>query len=87
MSLAELAAVVQLSSFHFAHLFKQTTGVSPHQYHIRCRVERAKQLLLTKNLTIAEVAYIVGFASQGHLNYHFKRLVGITPKAFLRQSQ
>lgn len=85
LSLAELAAVVQLSSFHFAHLFKQTTGVSPHQYHIRCRVKRAKQLLLTKNLTIAEVAYIVGFASQGHLNYHFKRLVGITPKAFLRQ--
>jgi AraC family transcriptional regulator len=85
LSLAELANVVQLSSYHFAHLFKQTTGVSPHQYHIRCRIKRAKQLLLTKKLTIAEVAYAVGFASQGHLNYHFKRLVGMTPKAFLRQ--
>ncbi len=85
LSLAELANVVQLSSYHFAHLFKQTTGVSPHQYHIRCRIQRAKQLLLTKKLTIAEVAHAVGFASQGHLNYHFKRLVGMTPKAFLRQ--
>jgi AraC family transcriptional regulator len=85
LSLAELANIVQLSSYHFAHLFKQTTGVSPHQYHIRCRIQRAKELLLTKNMTIAEVAHSVGFASQGHLNYHFKRLVGMTPKAFLRQ--
>lgn len=85
LSLAELANVVQLSSYHFAHLFKQTTGVSPHQYHIRCRIQRAKELLLTKKLTIAQVAHAVGFASQGHLNYHFKRLVGMTPKAFLRQ--
>lgn len=85
LSLAELANVVQLSSYHFAHLFKQTTGVSPHQYHIRCRIQRAKQLLLTKKMTIAQVAHAVGFASQGHLNYHFKRLVGMTPKAFLRQ--
>jgi AraC family transcriptional regulator len=85
LSLAELANVVQLSSYHFAHLFKQTTGVSPHQYHIRCRIQRAKELLLTKKLTIAEIAHAVGFASQGHLNYHFKRLVGMTPKAFLRQ--
>lgn len=85
LSLAELAAVVQLSSYYFAHLFKQSTGISPHQYHIRCRIERAKQLLLRGDLTLVEVALAVGFASQGHLNYHFKRLVGITPKTFLRQ--
>ena len=84
LSLAELAAVVQLSSYHFAHLFKQSTGISPHRYHIQCRVERAKQLLL-KGLAIAEVAQAVGFASQGHLNYHFKRLVRTTPRKFLHQ--
>ncbi|MCL6752867.1 AraC family transcriptional regulator, partial [Nostoc sp. CCCryo 231-06] len=41
--------------------------------------------LLKTNLEIADIAQIVGFSSQGHLNYHFKRLVGITPKAFLRR--
>jgi AraC family transcriptional regulator len=85
LSLADLAAVVKLSSSRFAHLFKQSMGISPHQYFIRCRVERAKQLLLSRDLTIAEVAHSVGFASQGHLTSHFKRLVGITPKRFLLQ--
>jgi AraC family transcriptional regulator len=85
LSLAELAAVVQLSAYHFARLFKQSTRVSPHQFLIRCRVERAKQLLLKGDLTIAQVAQAVGFASQAHLNYHFKRLVGMTPKTFLRK--
>lgn len=84
LSLAELAGVVQLSSYHFAHLFKQSTGSSPHRYHIQCRIERTKQLLV-KGLGIADVAQAVGFASQGHLNYHFKRLVGTTPRKFLHQ--
>ncbi|BAC91168.1 helix-turn-helix domain-containing protein [Gloeobacter violaceus] len=85
LSLAELAALARLSSYHFARLFKRSTGIAPHQYHIRRRVERAKRLLLARELSIAEVAQVVGFASQGHLNYHFKRVVGIAPKAFLRQ--
>ena len=84
VSLPELANVVQLSSYHFTRLFKQSIGLAPHQYHIRCRIDRAKQLLLEKKLSLAEIAYAVGFASQGHLNYHFKRLVGVPPTAFLR---
>jgi AraC family transcriptional regulator len=62
-------------------LFKQSTGLTPHQYVIQCRVERAKQLLLQGELTIADIAYRVGFANQSHLNRHFKRLFGVTPKA------
>ncbi len=85
ISLAELAAILQLSTYHFAHLFKNSTGISPHQYLIRCRIERAKQLLILDNLSLAAVAQAVGFASQGHFTYHFKRLVGITPKVFLRR--
>ena len=84
ITLAQLAAVVQLSEFHFGRLFRQTTGIAPHKYHLQCRVERAKQLLL-QGMAIAQVAQTVGFSSQGHLNYHFKRQVGATPKQFLKQ--
>jgi AraC family transcriptional regulator len=87
ISLAELAAILQFSPYHFAHLFKNSTGIPPHQYLIRCRVERAKQLLALGDLSIAAVAQAVGFASQGHFTYHFKRLLGVTPKFFSRRSQ
>jgi AraC family transcriptional regulator len=80
LSLPELAAIVQLSQYHFCHAFKQAIELSPHQYLIQQRVERAKQLLKQKEMTIGEVAIACGFAHQSHLNRHFKRLTGITPK-------
>lgn len=85
ISLQELANVVSLSAFHFARLFKQSTGIAPHQYHVRCRIRHTKRLLLAGDLSIAQVAQVVGFSSQSHLNYHFKRIVGMTPTAFIRQ--
>lgn len=85
LSLAELANLVQLSTYHFSRLFKRSTGLSPHKYLLHCRIERVKQLLRERDLSIAEIACVVGFSSQGHLNYHFKRLVGSTPTAFLQQ--
>lgn len=86
LSLSELAAVVQMSPFHFAHLFKQSTGIAPHQFVIRCRVERAKELLLHSTFSIADIAAEVGFANQSHLTRHFKRIVGVTPSAIDRKN-
>lgn len=83
--LAELARITQLSPYHFAHVFKKTINISPHQYVIRCRIERAKQLMTMGNLSISTVAQMVGFASQGHFTYHFKRFVGVTPKVYLQR--
>ena len=80
LGLAELAKIVQMSPHYFTRLFKQSTGLTPHQYVIRHRVERARALLLNGELTIAEVAYTVGFANQSHLNRHLKRLLGVTPR-------
>ncbi|KAM3114129.1 helix-turn-helix transcriptional regulator [Phormidesmis sp. 146-33] len=87
ISLTELAAIVQLSPYHFAHLFKKSTNTSPHQYLIYCRIERAKQLMRMGDLSLAMIAQMVGFASQGHFTYHFKRLMGVTPKVFYMRSQ
>jgi AraC family transcriptional regulator len=82
LALADLAAVAHLSEFHFARLFKQTTGLPPHQFVIRQRVERAKQLITARRLSLAQVAVDVGFSDQSQLTRHFKRLVGVTPKRF-----
>lgn len=84
LGLEELAQIAQMSSGYFSRLFKQSTGLAPHQYLIQCRVNRAKYLL-SKGNAIANVTYEVGFANQAHLNYHFKRLLGITPKALLQK--
>ena len=82
LSLGELAAIAHMSAHYFSQLFKQSTGLTPHQYVICCRIERAKTLLRSKNRTISEVATDVGFVDQSHLHRHFKRLVGVTPKVF-----
>ena len=74
-----------MSPYHFARLFKSTAGLSPHQYVIQSRVERAKTLLADSDLTIAEVAQAVGFANQSHLAFHVRRLLGVSPKALRRE--
>lgn len=79
VTLEQLAELVGVSQFHFARLFKRSTGLSPHQYLIKIRVEQAKDLLLNRNLSIADVAHAVGFTDQSHLTNHFKSLLGISP--------
>jgi AraC family transcriptional regulator len=85
VTLTQIAEVAHVSPYHFARLFKSTTGLSPHQYVIRRRVERAKTLLADSDLTIAEVAEAVGFANQSHLAFHVRRLLGVSPKALRRE--
>jgi len=81
LSLSELAAVAYLSPYHFARLFKASTGFAPHQYVIG-RIERAKLLLSTTNWSLAAIAHAVGFAHESHLALHFKRLTGLLPSSY-----
>lgn len=82
ITLATLAAEAGLSPFHFARLFRESTGLAPHQYVVQRRVERARELLLAGRQTTAEIAVAVGFCDQSHLTTHFKRAFGLTPKKF-----
>ncbi|HXG67012.1 MAG TPA: AraC family transcriptional regulator [Blastocatellia bacterium] len=81
LSLDELAAVVGLSVSHFKVLFREATGLSPHQYVIRRRIERARNMLSAGELSIAQIASLTGFAHQSHLARHMHRLLGVSPRA------
>jgi AraC family transcriptional regulator len=82
IKLSDLAALLDLSQFHFSHLFKQSIGISPYQYSIQQRIERAQQLLKQTDRSITEIALECGFNSHSHLSKQFRQLVGITPKAY-----
>ncbi len=85
LTLKEIAGAAHVSPYHLARLFKAAIGLSPHQYVIHRRVERAKTLLVGTDLSIVDVAGAVGFANQSHLSSHVRRLLGVSPKV-LRQS-
>ncbi len=82
LSLETIATEIDMSRYYFCRLFKQSMGITPYQYLIKCRIQRAKLLLLQEKLSIADVALTVGFANQSNFTKHFKRLVGVTPKKF-----
>ncbi|NJL10632.1 MAG: helix-turn-helix transcriptional regulator, partial [Calothrix sp. SM1_7_51] len=82
IKLTDIAAIAQLSPYHFLRLFKQSVGITPHQYILQCRIKKAKFLLQHSELSIAEIAANIGFCDQSHFHKYFKRIVGITPKKF-----
>jgi AraC-like DNA-binding protein len=81
LRLAELSAVVHMSPYHFARLFKKSAGVSPRQFVIRRRIEAATILLVLadRQAPIGDVARAVGFRSQSHFTATFRRITGVTP--------
>jgi AraC-like DNA-binding protein len=79
LSIAELARECGLSSGYFSRAFRQTTGVTPHQWLMRRRVERARQLLLGDGLGLADIALVCGFVDQSHFSRVFANLEGDSP--------
>ncbi|HKQ98661.1 MAG TPA: AraC family transcriptional regulator [Candidatus Polarisedimenticolia bacterium] len=81
IGLADLSRVASLSPYHLHRAFRRATGLPPHAYLVRLRVNRARDLL-RRGVAPAEVAHAAGFADQSHLTRHFRRLVGVTPARF-----
>jgi len=82
LPLTELAAVVYMSRFHFARLFRRSTGHPPHRFVIRQRIARAREFLARPELTIAEISRRVGFRTPNHFTTMFRRVSGVTPRGY-----
>jgi len=86
LDLDRMAAEAGFSKFHFARTFKDAYGETPANYLTRRRIERAKDLLRSANLTVTEVCMLVGFSSLGSFSSRFSELVGKSPSEFQRAS-
>lgn len=86
-SLRELAAEANLSLHHFAREFRRTVGVSPYAYMLRCRLDRARRLVINSDLPMARIGVISGFPSAAHFADRFHREMGTPPAALRRAAQ
>lgn len=84
LSVSTLAQVAGMSSFYFCRSFKQSTGITPHQFVLSRRMELARQLLLQEPMRLMQVAQKVGFTDQSQFTRVFRKIVGTTPSQFRR---
>lgn len=87
LSVGDLAAMCDLSEYHFIHLFREYTGVSPYAYLTRLRLERAKDLMASTTMNISEIANAVGYSNPLYFSRLFRRHVGVSPSRFREGSR
>jgi AraC-like DNA-binding protein len=80
--LEDIAGAVGLSVFHFSRTFRHTTGLAPHRYLTKARIDKVKLLLLESEQSLAAIAEEAGFSDQSHMSKVFRKLAGTTPKHF-----
>jgi AraC-like DNA-binding protein len=85
LSLLDLAASTGMSVRHFCRAFRTATGCAPHEFIVKIRVQRARELLQRGDRSLIEVAESVGFSSQAHMATTFRKLLGVTPSHFHRR--
>jgi YesN/AraC family two-component response regulator len=86
LSLNDLANHVYVSPYHLAHVFKEEVGLPPIQYMIQCRIEEAKRLLTHSNLSVREIASIVGYENANYFNLLFKKIEGEPPGKYRKRA-
>lgn len=87
LTLTEIANHVHLSKIYFQNIFKESVGITPHQYLINCRIEHTKKLLWNSNIPINDIAEQSGFGCQQYLNKVFKKETGMTPVSYRKTFQ
>lgn len=85
LTLEGVAALLRVSPYYAAHVFKRITGFSPIQYMIRCRIGEAQNLLISTDYPAAQIAAMVGYESAGHFSAIFAKTVGLPPIRYRRQ--
>jgi|SRR5215469_1398478 len=85
LTILELAQSVELSMTHFSRMFRESTGETPHQFVLRCRVERAQEMLRTPNTRVLDVAVACGFKTQQHFARVFRNVCGASPTEYRQE--
>jgi transcriptional regulator GlxA family with amidase domain len=86
LSIAHIASACSLSRSHFSRAFKKNTGLSPRDWFLNLRLDRAKRLLEESELTISQISLDCGFADQSHFTRVFTRMAGLTPFTWRRRA-
>jgi AraC family transcriptional regulator len=84
ISLATLAQLARLSPYYFCRAFKQSFGIPPHRYHTNRRIERAKELLAKRDVSVTDIGMTVGFSETSSFSAAFRKATGTTPSSYHR---
>ena len=71
-----------MSKYHFAKSFRQMTGMPPHHYLVKRRIEKARRLLAVEAMSLQEIAQSVGYTDKAHFAAQFRKIVGISPRSY-----
>ena len=85
LSIDQMSQKVSISSYHLIRKFSDENGLTPHKFQMQCRVRKAQQLL-RQGYKVIDVAHMVGFCDQSHLDRVFKKQVGISPEQFVNSA-
>lgn len=87
LNLDEISSHACFSRYHFLRLFRQAFNITPHQYLVERRIERAKELLSANDLRVTDVCFEVGFQSLGSFSSLFRKSVGQAPITYREKSR
>lgn len=84
-SIEEMAAMAGVTDSHFCRVFKKATGITPHQYVMKARLDRAQEMLVQSDMTLGAISEVLGFVSQSHFSRAFRTYSGVSPRDYRHQ--